>query len=223
MPEIDLEYIFSALPIGGNLPNAPIRDIDINYTSQTVKVGTFGWGIWESDLYGAGCAAYPMAVCKVVDLKLNKQGLAIDFVEMLDGGSYDYCGIDTMYSISEVLTCEEAMEGMVIILFVEDDLGNKDSCMIDASVISGNNPNNTRFWFGSVNTFWFNECNWEYGGLPEIDETVTIPSGHVVNIGENAIAQVKSLTVKESSKIRIHELGSLNVEQYQFLGLYNFD
>lgn len=44
-----------------NLPNVSVRDLEIHYGTNKIRAGTFGRGIWESDLYSTQVALAPVA------------------------------------------------------------------------------------------------------------------------------------------------------------------
>ncbi|MCP4522357.1 MAG: T9SS type A sorting domain-containing protein [Cytophagales bacterium] len=44
------------LPFSSGLPNATVNELEIHYASKTIRVGTYGRGMWESGMYGSALA-----------------------------------------------------------------------------------------------------------------------------------------------------------------------
>ena len=59
-------------PFNTNLPNAPVTDLQIEYSSLTLRAATFGRGLWETYLYGA--APVPPLLSGPDVLAINQSG-----------------------------------------------------------------------------------------------------------------------------------------------------
>ncbi len=64
-----------------NLPNVSVRDLEIHYGTNKIRAGTFGRGIWESDLYNT-----PAALAPVADFSVNNStvtaGQSVTFTDL---------------------------------------------------------------------------------------------------------------------------------------------
>jgi hypothetical protein len=55
---------------GIGLPNAPITDVQISYAAKKIRVGTYGRGIWEANLYTSPVTDIDVATIESSTLKL---------------------------------------------------------------------------------------------------------------------------------------------------------
>ncbi len=96
----------------GNLPNTRIRDIEIQYSSQKVRVGTFGRGVFEADIDIVACDKNSSdqdndGVCDVFDICPNFADSMIGAV--CDDGDL----LSSNETISENCICEGGESNLV--------------------------------------------------------------------------------------------------------------
>jgi gliding motility-associated-like protein len=72
----------------------------------------------------------PTALCQATIVEINPSGLEVDTVSVMefDAGSFDNCGIDTMYLTPNTFTCEQAGTTVNATLTVIDGSGNVSTC-----------------------------------------------------------------------------------------------
>lgn len=72
----------------------------------------------------------PEAVCKYATLRLHPSGIFPGKLtpEMIDGGSFDNCRIDTMFVTDRLYTCADIGTQPEVTLYVQDPVGLIDSC-----------------------------------------------------------------------------------------------
>jgi len=80
----------------------------------------------------------PVAICQSVDIQIGPNGQVRLSPTMVDGGSYDNCGVPSLKIEPEFLTCENIGENIVT-LYVTDRYGNVSSCQTIVNVL-GNTP-----------------------------------------------------------------------------------
>lgn len=78
----------------------------------------------------------PMAVCQNIIVETDSTGQAIIDPMDIDNGSFDDCGIDSMWLSSDIVNC--GTEG--VILFVRDSSQNLDSCFAFVTVVDHTPP-----------------------------------------------------------------------------------
>jgi gliding motility-associated-like protein len=72
----------------------------------------------------------PTALCQATIVEINPSGLVVDTVSVMefDAGSFDNCGIDTMFLTPNTFTCEQAGTTVNATLTVIDGSGNTATC-----------------------------------------------------------------------------------------------
>lgn len=84
----------------------------------------------------------PVAVCKNAILHIHPSGIfpGILTPQMIDGGSYDNCTIDTMYVDKSLFNCSDIGSQQDVVLYVRDEAGLTDSCrtqvLIDKALLT---------------------------------------------------------------------------------------
>lgn len=63
------------------LPNVIVNELEINYINNKLRAGTYGRGLWESDLFGSGSAP-------IADISAPSTACIGSTVQLLDGSSY---------------------------------------------------------------------------------------------------------------------------------------
>lgn len=84
----------------------------------------------------------PTVVCQPTTVFVNPSGIGtIEFdPATIDGGSFDNCGIDTIYSSPDVIDCTMAGSSVNVILTVIDNSGNASTCSTPV-LVSTEQPN----------------------------------------------------------------------------------
>ena len=84
----------------------------------------------------------PVALCQPTTVFVNPSGIgSIEFdPSSIDGGSYDNCGIDTIYSSPDVIDCTMAGTSVNVILTVVDNSNNTSTCTTPV-LVSTEQPN----------------------------------------------------------------------------------
>ena len=67
-------------PYMTGLPNVRVYELEINYVSKTIFAGTYGRGLWESDLYSAASVNAPVAAFSA-DKTTGCEGVSIQFTD----------------------------------------------------------------------------------------------------------------------------------------------
>ena len=80
----------------------------------------------------------PVAICQSVDIQIGPNGQVRLSPTMVDGGSFDNCGVPSLRIEPEFLTCENVGENIVT-LYVTDRYGNVSTCQTIVNVL-GNTP-----------------------------------------------------------------------------------
>ncbi len=115
------------------LPNVPNYDLEINHANSKLRAGTYGRGLWETDLFNNIDTTSPVAICKNITVQLNISGsVTINAIDV-DDGSTDNIGIID-YSINvNSFDCNDLGANSVI-LTVTDAAGNSDNCTATVTV-----------------------------------------------------------------------------------------
>ncbi|NNF02174.1 MAG: T9SS type A sorting domain-containing protein [Bacteroidia bacterium] len=82
----------------------------------------------------------PKMVCQNSNLKLDATGNAMLMASMVDGGSSDACGIDTLIVSPSKYTCADLGANMVVLKGI-DPSGNSDTCHAMVTVMDNLAPN----------------------------------------------------------------------------------
>ncbi|HMQ47442.1 MAG TPA: gliding motility-associated C-terminal domain-containing protein [Saprospiraceae bacterium] len=80
----------------------------------------------------------PTALCQATIVEINPSDLDGDVVEVdvFDAGSFDNCGIDTMYLQPNTFTCNQAGSSVQATLTVIDLVGNVSTCTMPVGIIA---------------------------------------------------------------------------------------
>lgn len=80
----------------------------------------------------------PTALCQATIVEINPSDLDGDVVEVaiFDAGSFDNCGIDTMYLQPNTFTCNQAGSSVQATLTVIDFVGNVSTCTMPVGIIA---------------------------------------------------------------------------------------
>jgi len=78
----------------------------------------------------------PEAICKNATLHIHPSGIFPGELtpDMIDGGSYDNCSIDSMYVSRSAFTCADIGTQPEVVLYVVDNTGAIDSCRTQVSI-----------------------------------------------------------------------------------------
>ena len=82
----------------------------------------------------------PMAASHNLDLYLDSNGGATLTAEQVNNGSFDYCGIDTMFIDKDSFSCENLGTGNYVELTVVDNKGNVSTSMATMTVLDTISP-----------------------------------------------------------------------------------
>jgi gliding motility-associated-like protein len=121
-----------------------------NLSSYTFSLGTTTIAYTVTDALGlsATCSftvtvvdnVDPVAICQDITLTLDLiTGIATLTPSDIDNGSYDNCGIDSLWISREVFDCTDLGENTVT-LTVTDFAGNEDSCTATITVVYEEDP-----------------------------------------------------------------------------------
>ena len=111
---------FDCSNVGPN--NVTLTVIDVNGNASTC----------ESEVFVEDNVA-PLAVCQTTLIELDSLGTAVLFPEMIDGGSNDACGIDTLIVDPSIFDCSNVGINSVE-LTVIDVNGNTSNCTAEITV-----------------------------------------------------------------------------------------
>jgi gliding motility-associated-like protein len=141
------------------LPITPITDLT-QIPMEVLNQGTTTIELTALDQAGnAGVCTYeievidqeaPTALCEPTFVQINASGILIDTIQAseIDAGSFDNCGIDSMWVTPSIITCDFIGDTLSIQLFVQDAAGNTDQCTALVN-IQGDPP---------APTFFLEEC-----------------------------------------------------------------
>lgn len=83
------------LPFSSGLPNASVNELDIHYDTKTIRIGTYGRGMWESGMYGSSLSpsitsSGDFIFCEGNDVELeatieNQAGISFTYEWKKDG------------------------------------------------------------------------------------------------------------------------------------------
>lgn len=130
----------------------------------------------------------PVAVCKPAIVRVHPSGILPGILTpaAIDGGSYDNCGIDTMYVFKREFYCADIGSEIPVQLFVVDRSGNIDSCetvikveeaLLSPSYSLGICDNDTLRLFANLpDTGVFNSYTYEWSGPNGFTSNVANPS-----------------------------------------------
>ncbi|MEZ4916775.1 MAG: HYR domain-containing protein, partial [Chitinophagales bacterium] len=108
------QYNFTCANVGANTVTLTVEDVNGNSSTCTATVT-----IQDT--------VAPTAQCQPFTTQLSTSGLAVVTPQDIDNGSYDNCGIDTMYLSQDSFTCADYGLNNIT-LYVIDNYGNIDSC-----------------------------------------------------------------------------------------------
>lgn len=134
----------------GSSDNCGIDNITLSQSNFTcADVGVNVVVMTVTDIHGntATCSATvtvvdnmpPMALCQNINLPLDSNGMASITVGDIDNGSWDNCGIDTMWLSQYDFDCTDLGNNSVT-LFVRDVNGNLSFCTANVNVIDNQPP-----------------------------------------------------------------------------------
>lgn len=81
----------------------------------------------------------PEAKCKDVTIYLDANGMAQIDVSDIDGGSYDNCGLDTLFAGQTKFTCSDLGDNYIDLIAGDGD-GNYDTCQAKVTVLDTIDP-----------------------------------------------------------------------------------
>lgn len=78
----------------------------------------------------------PEAICKDGTVEIHPSGLEVTVIvaDSIDNGSFDNCGITSYIVIGDTLNCSDVGTNVIVQLIVEDNGGNRDSCLANVTV-----------------------------------------------------------------------------------------
>ncbi len=129
----------------GSTDNCEIASLEVAPNSfDCSNLGDQGVILTVTDASGnvATCAATvtlidtlpPAAVCSNLTRELNSIGQVSIATFEVDGGSYDNCGLDTLFITQYDFECKDIGENMVDLIAI-DDSGNSDTCTAIVTIV----------------------------------------------------------------------------------------
>ncbi len=113
------------------LPVVPIAELEIQKSTQKIRAGTFGRGLWESNMWNATAIQPPKAIFTVDDSTIC-QGSTIAFTSKTTGAtSVDWIFPDGSPSTSPdtIVTVKYFNSGTVKVTFIATGLGGNDTAV----------------------------------------------------------------------------------------------
>ncbi|MFT6717273.1 MAG: photosystem II stability/assembly factor-like uncharacterized protein, partial [Saprospiraceae bacterium] len=86
------------------LPNVRVYELEIQYVSNKIFAGTYGRGLWESDIYGAAVKDYDASVMEITNVASAFCGNTVDpKVEIKNSGDATMTSVDIKVYLDNVL------------------------------------------------------------------------------------------------------------------------
>jgi PKD repeat protein len=139
------------IPFNTNLPNVIVRDLEINPTHDLLRAGTYGRGVWETNLYNP-IVVKPIVPKPTANFTNNKNNICIgDSITFSDkssfatGWKWTFAGGTPATSILKNQTVTYATAGVYDVKLVVTGVNGTDSLVQNSYVIVGSNVLNFPF------------------------------------------------------------------------------
>ena len=191
-----------------NLPNSSIRDLAINITDEKIAAGTFGRGIWMSDLATTELAQDDVRLVSVDQPTANsfECGEVIPQLTVKNNGQNEISTIDVTYSIDSganttfAWTGPLASEATTVIELPAQNLSRGEHTL-DVSVNITNDafPSNN----GSILTFYINDA-----GVAQLVNTFEAPEDELIAFDEGGTTTLWEMGVPTGTVLNTPESGT---------------